>query len=536
MSELLEDSDSADNSLDIANKDWEKLRNQHVKDGFRSGFEEGQNSNTQEGFEAGFVQSAEFFRRIGQLKGHLTLVASLDQTVDITERIETLDKLHCDLRTLFVQISEDLSINSAPHFSNGRRVAVTGLGLVTCLGVGVNNTWKRLKRGECGITKIRDIEKYDTIPCKIAAHVPRDEIVIDEYLSKAQQRNMTTATHYAVIASSQALRDAGLSSMSDEEKLRAGVCLGIGLVDMDLIGDTCKLMSENKYRGVNPHFFTKVLANMSAGHLSIINGFRGPNHTVSTACTTGAHSIGDAFRFIRYGDADVMIAGSTESQITPLSVAGRMRALTTNYNDNPTQASRPFDKNRDGFVMSEGCGIVILEELNRALSRGATIYAEVLGYGLSSDAGHITAPSVNGDGALRCMRAALDDAKARRRDVGYVNAHATSTPLGDEAEGGAILKLFGSDVAVSSTKGSVGHLLGAAGSVEAIFSILACFEEIIPPNLNCDNVAEGLENLDIVGLKARDWKSKKRRISLTNSFGFGGTNASLCFGEYLHKM
>lgn len=212
----------------------------------------------------------------------------------------------------------------------------------------------------------------------------------------------------------------------------------------------------------------------------------------------------------------------------------RMRALATNFNDCPSEASRPFDRNRDGFVMSEGCGVVVLEELTRALSRGATIYAEVLGYGLSADAGHITAPSSDGKGAFRCMTAAMNDARIQTSDVSYINAHATSTPLGDEAEGGAILKLFGSNVAVSSTKGAVGHLLGAAGSVEAAFSILACFEETIPPNLNCENITDGLESMDLVISKAREWNSKKRRIALTNSFGFGGTNATLCFGEYLH--
>lgn len=421
-----------------------------------------------------------------------------------------------------------------------RRVVVTGLGLVTCLGVGTKHVWNRLIKGECGIQKLTD-PAYEQIPCKVAGVVPRGskpgELNLDGYVSPADQRVMSLASAYALVAAEEAVSDANWKPTSPEDKQRTGVAIGMGMVGMQHIADTGQLFQEKGYRRVSPHFIPMVLVNMAAGHVSLKYGFQGPNHAVSTACTTGLHAIGDATRFVQSGDAEVMIAGGTEASVDPLSIAGfaRMRALCTKFNDKPEESSRPFDKDRDGFVMSEGAGVVVLEELSHAEKRRANIYGEVLGYGLSADAFHITAPCENGTGAYRCMDSALRHANVGAADIGYVNAHATSTPLGDKAESRAIFRLFEQNcdkLLVSSTKGATGHLLGAAGSVEAIFTILACHHGQIPLTVNLNEADTGF-NLSYVKQSSVDWTGS-RRIGLSNSFGFGGTNASICFSNSLN--
>lgn len=324
---------------------------------------------------------------------------------------------------------------------------------------------------------------------------------------------------------------------NDESKDRTGVAVGMGMVDLASICETHDALQTNGYNRVSPHFVPKILANMAAGQISIKYGFRGPNHCVSTACATGAHAIGDSLRFIRNSDADVMICGGAEACITPLSIAGfcRLRALATNYNDRPLNASRPFDSERSGFVMGEGAGILVLEELEHAKRRNATILAEILGYGLSADASHITSPSSDGKGAFLAMKNALNDAQIPANEVGYINAHATSTPMGDAIEANAIRKLFENQtekIFVSSTKGHHGHLLGAAGNLEAIFTIFACNEAKIPPTLNLENVPDNLQSINLVRNQPVDWNCDTKRIALKNSFGFGGTNASLCISEF----
>lgn len=320
---------------------------------------------------------------------------------------------------------------------------------------------------------------------------------------------------------------------------RTGVAVGMGMVDLDSVCEAFEALQNNKYNRVSPHFVPKILANMAAGHISIKYGFRGPHHSVSTACATGAHAIGDSMRFIRNGDADVMICGGTEACISPLSIAGfcRLRALNTNFNNQPSKASRPFDRDRCGFVMGEGAGILVLEELNHAINRNAQIIGEICGYGLSGDASHITAPHPDGRGALLAMKNALNDANLVAKDVTYVNAHATSTPIGDAIEASAIKQLFKehiNNVYVSSTKGHHGHLLGSAGNLEAIFTILACREKTIPPTLNLDNIPENMQCLNFVCNKPQTWSidPNQKCIALKNAFGFGGTNASLCISSF----
>lgn len=322
--------------------------------------------------------------------------------------------------------------------------------------------------------------------------------------------------------------------------IRTGVAVGMGMVDLNTICDTFEALRSKGYSRVSPHFVPKILTNMATGQISIKYGFQGPNHSVSTACATGAHAIGDSMRFIRNSDADVMICGGAESNITPLSIAGfcRLRALASNYNDNPLKASRPFDRDRNGFVMGEGAGILVLEELEHAKRRNAMILAEIVGYGLSSDASHITAPHPEGRGALLAMKNALRDAQILANEVDYVNAHATSTPIGDAIEMNAIQNLFqanSENVHVSSTKGHHGHLLGAAGNLEAIFTVLACKEAIIPHTLNLDNIPDNSQFIDFVRGQPIDWnhrEANKPRIAIKNSFGFGGTNASLCISSF----
>ncbi|CAO3651098.1 unnamed protein product [Cunninghamella echinulata] len=420
-----------------------------------------------------------------------------------------------------------------------RRVVVTGLGLVTPIGVGIKSAWHNLIQGHCGLF-FNQQPGFEQLPIKIAALVPKGpfeqgQFTASEWLDKGDDRTMATFTQYAISAAHQALGDAGWKPESSKEKERTGVCIGSGMGSFDDLVSTSVAFTNGGPKKVSPMFVPRILINMAAGHLTMKYGFSGPNHAVSTACTTGAHSIGDAMRFIQYGDADVMVAGGTEACIHPLSITGfaRAKSLASGYESTPTKASRPFDKERSGFVMGEGAGIVVLEEYEHAKRRGATIYAELKGYGLSGDAHHMTAPPSNGHGAMQSMKRALAHAGLSPQDIDYVNAHATSTPVGDAAENQAIKSVFDGywdKIHVSSTKGATGHLLGAAGSVEAIFTILAIKNNTLPPTLNLQNTSDSDEfNLNYVPLQAKT--NINVRAALTNSFGFGGTNATLCFSK-----
>jgi 3-oxoacyl-[acyl-carrier-protein] synthase II len=415
-----------------------------------------------------------------------------------------------------------------------RRVVVTGMGLVTPLGCGVEPTWKRLLDGESGLRGIQSFDVSD-LPAKIAGQVPRGETSsgffnADDWVPPKEQRKMDEFIVFALAAGVQAVEDSGWKPEKDEDRERTGVIIGSGIGGLPTIADGAITLKEKGPRRISPFFIPSALINLASGHLSIRYGFKGPNHSVVTACSTGAHAIGDAMRLIQFDDADVMVAGGAEAAICRLGIAGfaAARALSTGFNDDPPRASRPWDKDRDGFVMGEGSGVVVLEEYEHARKRGAKIYAEVVGYGLSGDAYHITAPSENGDGAFRAMRSALKRANANPDEIDYINAHGTSTPLGDEIELGAVKRLFGDhayELSMSSTKSAIGHLLGAAGSVEAIFSILSLRDQIVPPTRNLDNPSEGCD-IDLVPHQA---KKRQVRKALSNSFGFGGTNASLVF-------
>ena len=417
-----------------------------------------------------------------------------------------------------------------------KRVVVTGLGLVTPLAGSVNKSWDKLINAESGIGKIEGFDVED-LPAKIAGHVPNSEqedgFDPNRCLELKEQRKVDRFILFAIDAAYQAIKDSKWEAKSEEDSYRSGVLIGSGIGGLSTIEQATLVLNEKGPRRLSPFFIPSCLINLASGQVSIKNNFKGPNLSVVSACSTGAHAIGDAARLIRANEADVMVAGGSEAAITRLGIGGfaAARALSTSYNDNPTTASRPWDEGRDGFVMGEGAGCVVLEDYEHAKSRGAKIYAEILGYGLSADAYHITAPSEDGDGGYRAMQAAIINGGVDISEINYINAHGTSTPLGDEIELGAVKKLFQdniSNLSVSSTKSSVGHMLGAAGAVEAIFSILAVSNDIIPPTLNLEKPCDSAEGIDLVPLKA---KEKKVNIALSNSFGFGGTNASLIVGK-----
>ena len=419
-----------------------------------------------------------------------------------------------------------------------RRVVVTGLGMLTPLGNGVDINWKRLISGQVGIRKISDFDVSD-ISCKIAGQIPlkiddpEAGLDIDQWIEPRDQKRIDRFIAYGIISAMQAVEDSGWKPKNDEEKHRTGVILGSGIGGLETIAKTTELMISKGPRKVSPFFIPSALINLLSGQVSIKYGFKGPNHSVVTACSTGAHAIGDASRIIRYGDADVMVAGGAEAACCRIGMAGfaAARALSTSFNDNPSVSSRPWDQARDGFVMGEGSGVLVLEERQHAIARGANIYAEIKGYGMSGDAYHITAPAETGDGGFRAMQAAVRDANLSSSDLDYINAHGTSTPLGDMIELRAIGKLLQHNIdntSISSTKSATGHLLGAAGAIEAIYSILSIVNQIVPPTNNLLNPDNETSGFDLVPIHP-----KKRSVKnvLSNSFGFGGTNASLLIGS-----
>jgi 3-oxoacyl-[acyl-carrier-protein] synthase II len=418
-----------------------------------------------------------------------------------------------------------------------RRVVVTGLGMVSPLATGVDETWNRLLEGRSGAGRITRFDASD-LPCQIACEVRRGDgsdatFNPEQWMDPKDIRRYDDFIIYAMAAAKQAMKDSGLELKTEDEKYNSGVLIGSGIGGLSNIADTTTLMNEKGPRRISPFFIPGSLINLASGLVSIEFGLKGPNHAVVTACSTGSHAIGDAARIIAVGDADVMVAGGAESAICRIGIAGFIacKALATKFNDAPEKGSRPYDKDRDGFVMGEGAGILVLEELEHAKARGARIYAEVIGYGMSGDAYHVTAPSSDGDGAFRCMTAALKRAGLQAHEIDYVNAHGTSTPLGDEIELRAVERLMGNrthDLTMSSTKSSVGHLLGAAGAVEAIFSILAIRDNVAPPTVNLDNPSVETR-VDLVPHRA---KKKEINTVLSNSFGFGGTNASLIMRRY----
>jgi 3-oxoacyl-[acyl-carrier-protein] synthase II len=415
-----------------------------------------------------------------------------------------------------------------------RRVVVTGMGMVGPLGCGVEAVWRRLVAGESGASRIERFE-VDDIACRIACQIPLGAYADgkfdpDEWMERKEQRKVDPFIVFAMAAATQAIADAGIEFNDAASQERAGTMIGSGIGGVGTIYEASVTLHERGPRRISPFFIPGRIINLASGQVSIRFGLKGPNHAVTTACSTGAHAIGDAARMISLGDAEVMVAGGAESPINRLSVAGfaACRALSTGFNDCPEKASRPYDRDRDGFVMGEGAGIVVLEEYEHAKARGARIYGEVIGYGLSGDAYHVTAPAPDGDGGLRCMRAAVERAGISPADIDYINAHGTSTPLGDEIEVGAVSRLLGTaagGATMSATKSSVGHLLGAAGAVEAIFCLLAMRDNLVPPTINLDNPSLKTD-IDLVPHKA---KSMPVDVTLSNSFGFGGTNASLIF-------
>ena len=417
-----------------------------------------------------------------------------------------------------------------------RRVVVTGMGMVTPLGSGVDRNWSQIIGGKSGISRIENFDVSD-ISCQIAGQVPGADaeggLNLDDWIDPREQRKQDRFIQLGLAAACQAVEDSGWKPQGRESQNRTGVMIGSGIGGLESIVTTDQLMNEKGPRRISPFFIPSALINLISGHVSIRYGFRGPNHAVVTACSTGAHAIGDAARMVALDDADVMIAGGAEAAVCRIGMAGfaAARALSTSYNDSPEQGSRPWDKGRDGFVMGEGAGIVVLEELDHARARGATIYAEVKGYGMSGDAHHITAPAEDGDGGFRAMQAALKRAGLTPDMIDYVNAHGTSTPLGDLIEAKAVTRLLGEaakTVSISSTKSATGHLLGAAGAIEAIYAIKTVQTGDLPPTLNLNDPEEAVANLDLVPLKSRN---RTVRNAMSNSFGFGGTNASLVIGE-----
>ncbi len=418
-----------------------------------------------------------------------------------------------------------------------KRVVVTGMGLITPLAAGLEKTWSKLISGESGINSIQSFDVTD-LPVKIAGQIPRGtgdgQFNPDALMHHKDQRKIDDFILYAIAAADEAIKDSGWVPKDENEKNRSGVLIGSGIGGLQSIAKANDTLNDKGPRRMSPFFIPSCLINLASGQVSIKYGLKGPNHSVVTACSSGAHAIGDATRIIKAGEADLMIAGGAEAAICRLGIAGfaAARALSSNFNENPEAASRPWDNDRDGFVMGEGAGIVVLEDYERARNRGAKIYAEILGYGMSGDAYHITAPAEDGDGGYRAMEAAIKNSNINLSQIDYINAHGTSTPLGDQIELNSVLRLFGEknirSLSMSSTKSSVGHLLGAAGAIEAIFSILASYNDIIPPTLNLENPCDGSEKIDLVPKVA---KEKSVNLALSNSFGFGGTNASLIVGK-----
>ncbi|MEO8926784.1 MAG: beta-ketoacyl-ACP synthase II [Caulobacteraceae bacterium] len=422
-----------------------------------------------------------------------------------------------------------------------RRVVVTGLGMVTPLGWGVETTWKGILAGRSGAGRITAFDPAD-YACQVACEVPRVDgrggggpdvagsFDPDQVMSAKEQRRVDDFILYAMAAADEAVRDSGWTPQNEDDRDRTGVNIGSGIGGLSTIADTAVELHEKGPRRVSPFFIPSALINLASGQVSIRHHFKGPNHSVVTACATGAHAVGDAMRLIQHGDADVMVAGGAEAAVCKIGIAGFIacRAMSTHFNDAPQRASRPYDKDRDGFVMGEGAGVLVLEELEHAKARGAKIYAEVIGYGLAGDAFHITTPADDGDGGFRAMKAAIAQAGVEPADIDYINAHGTSTPLGDEIELGAVERLFGraaGKTVMSSTKSAIGHLLGAAGAVEAAFSVLALRDQIAPPTINLDNPSVD-SPIDLIPKVA---KPMKIDVALSNSFGFGGTNASVVF-------
>jgi 3-oxoacyl-[acyl-carrier-protein] synthase II len=420
------------------------------------------------------------------------------------------------------------------HLAAPRRVVVTGMGIACPLGLGVENVWKRLVAAESGLGAIQSFD-VSQLPCKIAGQVPvgpkaEGKLDLNEWIPVKDLKKMDRFIQLALVAAEEAVEDAGWKPEAESERVRTGVMIGSGIGGLPTIYEASQLVSAGKARRLSPFFIPSALINLASGHVSIKYGFKGPNHSVVTACATGVHALGDAARLIALGDADVMVAGGAEAAVSEIGMAGfcASRALSTGFNDTPTAGSRPWDKDRDGFVMGEGAGVLVLEEYEHAKKRGAKIYAEVVGYGMSGDAYHITAPTEDGDGAYRSMKAALASAGVTPAQVQYVNAHGTSTPMGDDIELGAVERLWGDaakGLAMSSTKSAVGHLLGAAGAVEGIFSVLAIRDGVAPPTLNLENPSKE-SPIDRVPLTAQE---RKIDVALSNSFGFGGTNASIVF-------
>ena len=420
------------------------------------------------------------------------------------------------------------------HLAAPRRVVVTGMGIACPLGLGVEHVWKRMLAGHSGIAAIQSFD-VSQLTAKIAGQVPvgtkaDGALDVNEWIPVKDQKKMDRFIQLALVAAQEAVESSGWVPQDEESRIRTGVMIGSGIGGLPTIHEASMIVAAGKARRLSPFFIPSSLINLASGHVSIRYGFKGPNHAVVTACATGVHALGDAARLIALGDAEVMVAGGAEAAVAEIGMAGfcASRALSTAFNDNPTAGSRPWDRDRDGFVMGEGAGVLVLEELEHARRRGATIHAEVVGYGMSGDAHHITAPAEDGDGAYRSMKAALASAGVRPDQVQYVNAHGTSTPMGDDIELGAVERLWGDaagGLAMSSTKSAVGHLLGAAGAVEGIFSILAIRDGVAPPTLNLENPSRE-SRIDRVAKQAQQ---RPIEVALSNSFGFGGTNASIVF-------